>query len=102
MAGRANVAATLIVGGVSMYNGYQQDGGTYGQNFHRAGASTTGGLVGGFAGAKAGAAIGAGAGAFFFGAGALPGAVIGGFIGGIAGSLTGNYVGGAAVDYYYE
>ena len=102
MAGRANVATTVIVGGVAMYNGYQQDGGTYGQNFHRAGASTTGGLVGGFAGAKAGAAIGAGIGVWFGGVGAVPGAVIGGFIGGLAGSITGGHVGGVAVDYYYE
>ena len=101
MAGRANVAATVIIGGVSVYNGYQQDGGQFGYNANRAGAAATGGIIGDWAGAEAGAAIGAGIGVWFGGVGAVPGATIGGAIGGLVGSLTGNAVGAEAVDYYY-
>jgi|GEM_PF-1943332 len=101
-AGRANVAATVIIGGFSVYNGYQEDGGQFGYNANRAGASATGGLVGGWAGAEAGASIGAAIGVWFGGVGAVPGAIIGGFGGGVVGSFTGSAVGGAAVDYYYD
>ena len=101
MAGKANVAATVIIGGVSVYKGYQQDGGQFGYNANRAGAAATGGVIGGWAGAEGGASLGFAIGVWFGGVGAVPGAIIGGVIGGVVGSFTGNAVGAEAIDYYY-
>ncbi|WP_373733272.1 hypothetical protein [Bacteroides heparinolyticus] len=101
-AGRVNVAATVIIGGVAVYNGYQKDGEQFGYNANRAGASVIGGLLGGWTGAEVGAVIGAGVGVWFGGIGAVPGAIIGGFVGGLVGTFTGSAVGGVAVDYYYD
>jgi RHS repeat-associated protein len=100
-AGRATVGATVIIGGIQVYNGYQMDGGQFGYNANFAGASATGGIIGGWAGAEAGATVGAAIGVWFAGVGAVPGAIIGGFVGGIVGSLTGNKIGEATVNYYY-
>ena len=102
LAGRANIAATVVLGGISIHSGYQQDGGQFGINSQRATAATAGGIVGGWAGAEAGAAIGAGIGVWFGGVGAIPGAVIGGFIGGVAGSFAGSSIGEGSVNYYHK
>ena len=100
-AGRATVFATVIIGGIQVYTGFQEDGGQFGYNANLAGASATGSIVGGWAGAEAGIYIGGSFGALFGGVGAVPGAIIGGFVGGIVGSLTGNMVGEIGVNSYY-
>jgi len=99
--GRVAVAGTVVIGGIAVYNGYQQDGGQFGYNAQSAAASTTGGIVGGWAGAEGGAAVGAAIGVWFGGVGAIPGAVIGGLIGGIGGGLIGTSIGESSVNYYH-
>ena len=99
--GRVAVAGTVVLGGIAVYNGYQQDGGQFGYNAQSAAASTTGGILGGWAGAEGGAAVGAAIGVWFGGVGAIPGAVIGGLIGGIGGGLLGSSIGESSVNYYH-
>jgi len=101
-AGRATVAASVVIGGLQVYGGYQQDGGQFGYHAQDAAAGATGGIIGGWAGAEGGAAAGAAIGVWFGGVGALPGAVIGGFIGGYFGSQAGTAIGSGAVNYYYD
>lgn len=100
-AGKATVGASIIIGGIETFNGYQMDGGQFGYNAQSAAAQTLGGIGGGIAGTALGAEIGAAIGIWFGGVGAIPGALIGGFIGGIGGSYLGGNVGGGAVNYYY-
>lgn len=100
-AGRGTVVASVLVGGVETYRGYQMDGGQFGYNAQRAAASSAGGLVGGLAGAKVGASAGAAVGVWFGGVGAVPGAIIGGFVGGLVGGYTGSNVGERSINYYH-
>lgn len=96
-AGRGALAATVVLGGMAVMDGYEKDGGQIGYNTEFAAASATGGLVGGYAGAEGGALIGAAIGVWFGGVGAIPGAVIGG----IAGGMPGSSLGEASVNSYY-
>ena len=100
-AGRGTVVASVLVGGVETYRGYQVDGGQFGYNAQRAIASSAGGLVGGLAGAKVGASAGAAVGVWFGGVGAVPGTIIGGFVGGLVGGYTGSNVGERSINYYH-
>ena len=100
-AGRGTVVASVLVGGVETYRGYQMDGGQFGYNAQRAAASSAGGLVGGLAGAKVGASAGSAVGVWFGGVGAVPGAIIGGFVGGLVGGYTGSNVGERSINYYH-
>ncbi|WP_370033546.1 RHS repeat-associated core domain-containing protein [Flavobacterium sp. 28YEA47A] len=100
-AGRGALLGSLVVGGINIHNGYQQDGGRFGYNSQVATGNTAGSLAGGWAGAEIGASIGAALGASFFGVGAVPGAIVGAFIGGLIGSSSGGYIGEQAVKSYY-
>ena len=86
-------AVGVLLGGYEVYQGVQQDGGTYGYNAQVQTAGAAGGLIGGYAGAEAGAAAGAAIGVWFGGVGAVPGAIIGGLIGGGLGAWGGDYYG---------
>ena len=99
-AGRAVVGASIIIGGIEVYNGYQKDGGQFGYNAQYAAAGTTGNIVGGWAGAKAGAAAGFAAGVWIGGWGAIPTTIIGAFIGGFGGGYIGGKIGEGSVNYY--
>lgn len=100
-AGRITIGATVVIGGVNIYKGYQQDGGTFGYHSQYAAAGAAGGLIGGWAGAEAGAAVGAAIGVWFGGVGAVPGAVIGGVVGGVVGGIAGGSAGESVVNYYH-
>lgn len=95
--GKASIAGTVIIGGVNIYNGIQQDGGTFGHNATVATGGTVGGAIGTYEGAILGAEIGAGIGLWFGGVGAAPGALVGGIIGGIAGGMIGTKIGESVV-----
>ena len=100
-AGRTTAIASVLVGGVETYKGYQMDGGTFGYNAQKAAVSSAGGLVGGLAGAKVGASAGGAVGVWFGGVGAVPGAIIGGFVGGLVGGYAGSNVGERSINYYH-
>jgi RHS repeat-associated protein len=87
------LATGVALGGYEIYQGVQQDGGTYGYNAQVQTAGALGGLGGGALGADIGAKIGAGIGVWFGGVGAVPGAIIGGLIGGGLGAWGGDYYG---------
>jgi len=91
-AGRATVAATVLVGGIETYRGYQMDGGTFGYNAQLASGKLAGALAGAWLGAKAGSVGGGVVGSAFFGVGAVPGALIGG-VSGVIGGFIGGYYG---------
>lgn len=102
-AGRATIGATVILGGVQVYNGIQLDGGQFGYNANLAGARATGSIVGGWAGAEAGAyAFGILGGCIGGPPGAVIGAVIGGFVGGLTGSFVGDDIGTMGINFYYD
>ena len=69
----------IVIEGVEIYGGWQQDGQTFGYNTQKQIVGATYGLAGAIIGAKIGAAFGA----FFFGVGSIPAAVIGGYLGGM-------------------
>lgn len=94
---KGSIAASAGFGAYHIYNGYQEDGGTYGINAQVATGQAVGGIAGGWGGAMGGAAAGAAICAWFGGVGAVPGAIIGGIIGGIVGGWGGSELGGAAV-----
>ena len=83
--GKGSIVVSVGLGAYNIYNGYQQDGCTYGLNAQVATGQTIGGIGGGMAGAEIGAAIGV----WFGGVGAIPGAIIGGVIGGWLGTEAG-------------
>ncbi|MCZ8319770.1 MAG: RHS repeat-associated core domain-containing protein, partial [Silanimonas sp.] len=87
------IVTGIALGGYEIYQGIQQDGGSYGYNAQVQTAGALGGLGGGALGADIGAKIGAGIGVWFGGIGAVPGAIIGGFIGGVLGAWGGDYYG---------
>ena len=89
-AGRTTAIASVLVGGVETYKGYQMDGGTFGYNAQKAAVSSAGGLVGGLAGAKVGASAGGAVGVWF-----------GGFVGGLVGGYAGSNVGERSINYYH-
>ncbi len=92
------LATGVALGGYEIYQGVQQDGGTYGYNAQ----VQTGGAVGGLAGGLAGAAAGAVIGTFFGGVGVVPGGIIGGLIGSAAGAWGGDYYGEKAAKAIIE
>ncbi|MGE8434405.1 RHS repeat-associated core domain-containing protein [Chryseobacterium joostei] len=96
------LATGVALGGYEIYQGVQQDGGTYGYNAQVQTGGAVGGLAGGLAGAEAGAAAGAAIGTFFGGVGAVPGGIIGGLIGGVAGAWGGDYYGEKAAKAIIE
>ena len=100
-AGRATVGLSVMIGGIEIYAGYENDGGKFGYNAQQAAAGSVGGLIGGYGGAETGAVLGGIIGGAFGGIGAIPGAVIGGFIGGYFGNKAGEAIGHGAVNYYY-
>jgi hypothetical protein len=53
-AGRATLGAGIVIGGMQVYNGYQQEGGQFGYHAQKATAGFGGGLAGSFAGAELG------------------------------------------------
>ena len=99
--GKGNVAATVVLGSISVYDGIQQDGGTFGQNAAVATGGVVGGTAGAWSGAVLGAEVGAAVGVWFGGVGAAPGALIGGIVGGIAGGIIGTGAGENAVNAVY-
>ncbi len=90
------LATGVALGGYEVYQGVQQDGGTYGYNAQVQTVGALGALGAGALGADIGAKIGAGVGVWFGGVGAVPGAIIGGIIGGGFGAWSGDYFGEAA------
>ena len=96
------LATGVALGEYEIYQGVQQDGGTYGYNAQVQTGGAVGGLAGGLAGAEAGAAAGAAIGTFFGGVGAVPGGIIGGLIGGVAGAWGGDYYGEKAAKAIIE
>ena len=96
------LATGVALGGYEIYQGVQQDGGTYGYNAQVQTGGAVGGLAGGWAGAEAGVAAGAAIGALFGGVGAIPGGIIGGLIGGAAGAWGGDYYGEKAAKAIIE
>ncbi|MBX2942692.1 MAG: RHS repeat-associated core domain-containing protein [Cyclobacteriaceae bacterium] len=99
---RGTVAASAIIGGIEVYDGYQTDGKQFGYHAQSAAAQTLGSIGGGAAGSVLGAKIGAGIGLWFGGVGAVPGAIIGGFVGGLLGGEVGGSIGKGAVDMYHD
>jgi len=97
--GKASIAGTVIIGSVNIYNGIQQDGGSFGHNAAVATGGTVGGAIGAYEGAILGAEIGAGIGVWVGGLGAAPGALIGGVVGGVIGGIVGTKVGESVVYY---
>ena len=67
----------MVFEGVEIYDGWEQDGRTFGYNTQKQIVGATYGIVGGVAGAALGAKIGFAFGALFGGVGAFPGAIIG-------------------------
>lgn len=88
---RALGPAGSLMGAYSLYEAYQSDGGTMGENFRETAGGAIGGAAGGWAGAAAGAAIGT---AIFPGVGTVVGGLIGGIAGGMAGEEAGGFLGG--------
>ena len=78
----------VVFEGVEIYDGWEQDGRTFGYNTQKQ-------IVGAAYGVT-GATIGAAVGALFFGVGSVPGAIIGGFIGALVGGWAGETLGEAA------
>lgn len=101
-AARSAGFASVLIGGVETYRGYQIDGGQFGYNAQSAAAQTIGGIGGGIGGAALGAKVGAGFGALFWGVGAVPGAIVGGFIGGYLGGELGSGAGQGSVNLYHK
>lgn len=103
-AGKATTTASVVVGVIEIYRGYQMDGGTLGYNAQLASGKMAGALAGAWLGAKAGSLAGGAVGSALFGAGAIPGALIGG-ISGVIGGFAGGYYGpewaGQAVNHYH-
>jgi len=93
---KASVAGSVALGGYNIYQGVQQDGGTFGNNATVATLQAVGGFVGALEGATVGAQIGASIGVWFAGVGAAPGALVGGIIGGFIGGWAGSE-GGAII-----
>lgn len=92
-AGAAAPFVSVAVGALQIQEGYNLDGGTFGQNAQSATGGAVGSAVVGYAGAEAGAAVGAAIGVWFGGVGAVPGAIIGGIVGGIGGGMAGEAIG---------
>jgi RHS repeat-associated protein len=82
---KGSIIISGALGAYNIYDGVQEDGGTFGLKAQVATGRTIGGIGGGIAGAEMGAAIGV----WFGGFGAIPGAIIGGVIGGWLGSEAG-------------
>ena len=83
--GYGSLIVSLVMGGISISEAWQQDGNTYGINTKLAVAETSLGITGAWTGAEIGASIGV----WFGGVGAIPGAIIGGVLGGWGGSKLG-------------
>ena len=80
--GRVAIPLAVAIEGVEIYDGWQQDGQTFGYNTQK--------QIVGAAGAITGAAIGAKYLAIWgLALGGIPGAIIGGFVGGIVGGIVG-------------
>ncbi|MGV0751355.1 RHS repeat-associated core domain-containing protein [Empedobacter brevis] len=99
--GKGSVIGTVALGSISIADGYQQDGGTFGQNAAVATGGVAGGAAGAWGGAKAGAIIGGSIGSVIPGVGTAAGALVGGIIGGIAGGYIGTEVGEGVVNAAY-
>lgn len=79
------IQLAVAIEGVEIYDGWQQDGQTFGNNTQKQIVGATYGIAGGVAGAAIGAKIGFAIGTLFGGLGAIPGTIIGGAIGGYFG-----------------
>ena len=99
--GKGSVVGTVVLGSISIHNGYQQDGGTFGQNTAVASGGAVGGGLGAWGGAKAGAIMGGSIGSVIPGLGTGVGVIVGGVIGGIAGGYIGTEIGEGAVNSAY-
>jgi RHS repeat-associated protein len=94
---KGSIIVSVGFGAYNIYNGVQEDGGTYGINAQVATGQTVGGIAGGWAGAEAGATAGLYVGAFFGPAGLIAGPIVGGIIGGVAGGWAGSTAGEGTV-----
>lgn len=83
--GRFALPLAVVFEGVEVYDGWEQDGRTFGYNTQK----QITGAAGAIAGAMIGAELGALFGIWLFGVGAVPAMVIGGFIGGVVGGVLG-------------
>lgn len=83
--GKAVLPLAIALEGVEIYDGWEEDGRTFGHNAQK----ETVGAVGGVTGAAIGAMVGATLGTALFGIGAPVGSVIGGFLGGWLGGILG-------------
>lgn len=92
-AGAAAPFVSVAVGALQIQEGYNLDGGSFGQNAQSATGGAVGSAIVGYAGAEGGAFVGAAVGVWFGGVGAVPGAIIGGVIGGIGGGMAGEALG---------
>ncbi len=99
--GKGSVILGIGLGAYSTYQGYKEDGNTFGIHAQVAAAESAGGIVGGWAGAEAGAWAGAAIGGLITsetgGWGAVPGAFIGGILGAFGVGMAGSEVGKRAV-----
>lgn len=88
--GKVALPLAVAFEGVEIYDGWEQDGRSFGYNTQK---QTVGAAY-----ALAGATMGAAFGVWLFGVGSIPGAILGGFIGGIVGSLAGEEIGEGLFD----
>src|SRR5690554_508726 len=86
---RASVVGSVALGSYNIYQGVQQDGGTFGNNATVATLQAVGGFVGAMDGAIVGAKAGAIVGVWLGGVGAAPLIIVGGIVGGIIGGWAG-------------
>ncbi|WP_419027017.1 LysM peptidoglycan-binding domain-containing protein [Culturomica massiliensis] len=87
--GRVALPLAIAFEGVEIYDGWEQDGRTFGYNMQKQITGAAGSLTGAAIGAKYGALAGAKVGLLFKGVGAIPGAIIGGAVFGILGGIYG-------------
>ena len=81
---------TIVLEGVEIYDGWEQDGRTFGCNMQKQITGAAGSLTGAAIGAKYGALAVGTIGTFFFGpVGTVVGGILGGFVFGVLGSVYG-------------
>ena len=88
----------LAFEGVEIYDGWEQDGRTFGCNMQKQITGAAYGIAGAAIGAKYGALAAGAIGACFFGIGAVPAAIVGGFIG----AIVGGFIGEESGEYIYD
>lgn len=96
--GRVALPLAVAFEGVEVYDGWEQDGRTFGYNTQKQIVGAAYGITGAAIGAKYGALAGAAIGSCFLGIGAVPAAIVGGFIG----AIVGGFIGEESGEYIYD